>query len=66
MPEIAKFNIKTKEANSKISYTFVFQGNLSPKDCAVACAKRKGCTAFDIGLMSEGQEECAIYGHKET
>jgi len=40
------------------------KGNLAPKDCAIACAKRKGCTAFDIGVMAEGEEECAIYGHK--
>ena len=34
------------------------------KDCATECAKKKGCTAFDIGVMGEGIDECALYGHK--
>merc|ERR1712106_316041 len=44
----------------------VIRGHLAPKDCAVACAKKKGCTAFDVAPMLDGVEECAIYGHKKV
>lgn len=44
----------------------VIKGNISPKECAINCAKKKGCTSFDIGLVAEGQEECALYGHKDV
>jgi len=44
----------------------VIRGHLGPQDCAVACAKKKGCTAFDVAPMPEGLEECAIYGHKKV
>merc|ERR1719193_2555180 len=42
------------------------KGSLSAKDCAVACAKKKGCTSLDIGTMAEDLEECALYGHKDV
>jgi hypothetical protein len=42
------------------------KGSLIAVDCATECAKRKGCTAFDIGVMGEGVEECALYGHKSV
>jgi hypothetical protein len=44
----------------------VIKGSLSAKDCALACAKKRGCSSFDIGPMGEDQEECALYGHKVT
>jgi hypothetical protein len=44
----------------------VIRGHLAAKDCAVACAKKKGCTAFDVAPMPEGMEECAIYGHSKV
>ncbi len=44
----------------------LIKGALTPKDCALACAKKRGCTGFDIGPMAEGVEECALYGHKEN
>jgi len=44
----------------------VIKGQLAPQDCALACAKKKGCTAFDIASMPDGLEECAIYGHKKV
>merc|ERR1711892_1388782 len=44
----------------------VIRGHIGPQDCAVACAKKKGCTAFDVAPMPEGLEECAIYGHKKV
>ena len=44
----------------------VIKGNISPKECAIYCAKKKGCTSFDIGVVAEGQEECALYGHKDV
>merc|ERR1712106_831308 len=43
----------------------VLKGFLSPRQCAEECAKKKGCSAFDIAPMPEGLEECAIYGHKK-
>jgi hypothetical protein len=42
----------------------VVKGRLTAKECALACAKKRGCTGFDIGTMGEGHEECALYGHK--
>ena len=44
----------------------VIKGSLTPKDCAVACAKKKGCTGFDIGTSADGPEECGLYGHKNV
>merc|ERR1711892_1592672 len=44
----------------------VIRGHLGPQDCALACAKKNGCTAFDVAPMPEGLEECAIYGHKKV
>ena len=43
----------------------VVKGRLTAKECALACAKKRGCSGFDIGAMGEGLEECALYGHKE-
>jgi len=44
----------------------VLKGVLTPKDCAVACAKKKGCTSFDIGDGAGTEEECALYGHSKV
>jgi len=44
----------------------VLRGSVSPKDCAVACAKRRGCTSFDIGAGANTEDECALYGHKKV
>ena len=42
------------------------KGNKTPKDCAIECAKKKGCTAFDIAPMLDHVNECALYGHKKV
>jgi len=44
----------------------VIKGNIKPKECAIECAKKKGCTAFDVAPMQENINECALYGHKKV
>ena len=44
----------------------VIKGNIKPKECAVECAKKKGCTAFDVAPMTDNINECALYGHKKV
>jgi len=44
----------------------VIRGKLGPQECAVACAKKKRCKAFDVAPMPEGMEECALYGHSKV
>ena len=44
----------------------VIKGPIDAKECAVACAKKKGCTAFDVAPMPGEVEECAIYGHSKV
>jgi len=41
----------------------VVKGPLAAQACAEACARRKGCTAFD--LSGDGAE-CALYGHQKV
>ena len=44
----------------------VIKGNIQPQDCAVECAKKKGCSAFDVAPMNDHINECALYGHKKV
>ena len=44
----------------------VIKGNIQTKDCALECAKKKGCTAFDVSPMPENTNECALYGHRKV
>ena len=44
----------------------VIKGNINAKSCAVECAKKKGCTAFDVAPMPESITECALYGHRKV
>lgn len=40
------------------------KGRLDKLDCAEACAKKKGCTAYDISMEHKGKFDCLLYGHK--
>ena len=40
------------------------KGRLTMKDCAEECAKKKGCTAYDISMEYKGKYDCLLYGHK--
>ena len=42
------------------------KGHLIPQECADACAKRKGCTAFDLTDKSGKKFACFLYGHKDV
>ncbi len=37
-----------------------------PQDCADECAKRPGCTAFDLSKKSGKKFVCNLYGHKDV
>ena len=40
------------------------KGRLTLQDCAEECAKKKGCTAFDISEQQKDKFHCLLYGHK--
>lgn len=40
------------------------KGRLSNQDCAEECAKKKGCTAYDVSMEHKGKFDCLLYGHK--
>ena len=40
------------------------KGRLTLQDCAEACAKKKGCTAFDLSEQQKDKFDCLLYGHK--
>ena len=51
------------------------KGSMSAQECANACAKKKGCTAFDLSSKSSavsgagsaaGKFACFLYGHKDV
>ena len=42
----------------------IVKGRLSIQDCAVECAKKKGCTAFDLSMQYKDKFDCFLYGHK--
>ena len=44
----------------------VIKGAVQAGDCAVECAKKRGCTAFDVAPMADSGSECALYGHKKV
>ena len=44
----------------------MIKGNIQPQNCAVECAKKKGCSAFDVAPMNDHIKECALYGHKKV
>ena len=40
------------------------KGRLTNQACAEECARKKGCTAYDISMASKGKFDCLLYGHK--
>ena len=44
----------------------VDKGSLSAQECADACAKKKGCTAFDLSSKKANKFKCFLHGHKEV
>ena len=40
------------------------KGRLTNQDCAEECAKKKGCTAYDVSMEHKGKLDCLLYGHK--
>ena len=40
------------------------KGRLTLEDCAEECAKKKGCTAFDVSEQQKDKFDCLLYGHK--
>lgn len=45
----------------------VDKGTLTAQECADACAKKKGCTAFDLSNGKGGKKfACFLYGHKDV
>jgi hypothetical protein len=45
----------------------IVKGPLAAQACAEACARRKGCTAFDLsGGEGLAEAECALYGHQKV
>ena len=45
----------------------VLKGYKTAQDCAEACAKRKGCTAFDVSnTQADKTMDCVLYGHKRV
>ena len=42
----------------------IVKGRLSIQDCAEECAKKKGCTAYDISMQYREKYDCLLYGHK--
>jgi hypothetical protein len=45
----------------------IVKGPLAGQACAEACARRKGCTAFDLsGGEGLAEAECALYGHQRV
>ena len=44
----------------------VDKGSMTAQECADACAKKKGCTAFDLSGKKGQKFTCFLYGHKEV
>merc|ERR1711915_151652 len=45
----------------------VLKGMISPQDCADSCAKKRGCTAFDLSdKQADNTYDCALYGHAKV
>jgi len=42
----------------------VVRGLKTLQDCANSCARKTGCTAFDVSKESDGKFDCMLYGHK--
>merc|ERR1719334_143718 len=43
------------------------KGFLTPRQCAEACARKKGCTSFDLSEQQpDNTFDCALYGHKKV
>ena len=40
------------------------KGRLTNEDCAEQCAKKKGCTAYEISMEHKGKFDCLLFGHK--
>ena len=43
----------------------ILKGSIPPRECAKECAKRKGCTAFDLSNLQNNGFDCVLYGHKK-
>ena len=52
------------------SWTFgrwpIDKGQVSAQECADACARKKGCTAFDLSNKSGKKFSCFLYGHQDV
>ena len=52
------------------SWTFgrwpIDKGQVSAQECADACARKKGCTAFDLSNKLGKKFSCFLYGHQDV
>ena len=44
----------------------VDKGHLTAQECADSCARKKGCTAFDLSNKKGKTFACFLYGHSDV
>ena len=64
MIEIGKGQCRGQDWSSK--KWPVDKGHTTAQECADACARKKGCTAFDLSNKSGKKFACFLYGHQDV